>query len=246
MSEVSTLNQSMDKCFAEQHAMNKYCFEQLCFDQQQNDLKKLTVQYEDLEDKVELLDCFYAQMDGYQEENRRNLEKLEKEQVKLEDHLGKLEDRVEIIDEGDDKRLDLLEERVVVLNAQNIELMKHLNLTIEMLNNVTRFLNSSNKEQSDEATQVHEVTTSHEDMMDVDKSYVLSDKEQSDEATQVHEVTTSHEDMMDVDKSYVLSDPPSLLITEPGSPAHPIPVVSELDVLLQPTFPPSPLQPESC
>ena len=168
MSEVSTLNQSMDKCFAEQHAMNKDCFEQWCFDQQQNDLKKLTVQYEDLEDKVELLDCFYAQMDGYQEENRRNLEKLEKEQVKLEDHLGKLEDRVEIIDKGDDKRLDLLEERVVVLNTQNIELRKHLNLAIDTLNNVMRFLNSSNKEQADEATQVHEVTTSHEDMMNED------------------------------------------------------------------------------
>ena len=35
-----------------------------------------------------------------------------------------------------------------------------------MLNNVTRILNSlfTNKEQVDEATQVHEVTTSHEDI----------------------------------------------------------------------------------
>ena len=198
-----------------QHAMNNDSFQQWCFDQQQNDLKQLTVQYEDLEDRVELVECFHTQLDANQEENRCNVEKLEKRASKLEDHLKKLEDRMEIIDEGDDKRLDLLEERVVVLNAQNNELMKHLNLTIDMLNNVTRFLNSSNKEQVDEATQVHEVTTSHEDIMNEDNPYILP-------------------------------DPPSPLITEPGSPAHPIPVVSELDVFLQPSFPPSPLQPEPC
>ena len=151
-----------------QHAMNNDSFQQWCFDQQQNDLKQLTVQYEDLEDRVELVECFHTQLDANQEENRCNVEKLEKRASILEDHLRKLEDRVEIIDEGDDKRLDLLEERVVVLNAQNNELMKHLNLTIDMLNNVTRFLNSSNKEQVDEATQVHEVTTSHEGMMNED------------------------------------------------------------------------------
>ena len=198
-----------------QHAMNNDSFQQWCFDQQQNDLKQLTVQYEDLEDRVELVECFHTQLDANQEENRCNVEKLEKRASILEDHLRKLEDRVEIIDEGDDKRLDLLEERVVVLNAQNNELMKHLNLTIDMLNNVTRFLNSSNKEQVDEATQVHEVTTSHEDIMNEDNPYILPDL-------------------------------PSPLITEPGSPAHPIPVVSELDVFLQPSFPPSPLQPEPC
>ena len=172
MSEVNTsaFRGSLEKCFAEQHAINNGSFEQWCFDQQQNDLKQLTVQYEDLEDKVELVECFYTQLDGNQEENRCNVEKLEKRVSKLEDHLRKLEDRVEIIDEGDDKRLDLLEERVAVLNTQNIELRNHLNLTIDMLNNVTRFLNDlfTNKEQADEAIQVHEVTTSHEDMMNED------------------------------------------------------------------------------
>ena len=153
-----------------QHAMNNDSFQQWCFDQQQNDLKQLTVQYEDLEDRVELVECFHTQLDANQEENRCNVEKLEKRASKLEDHLRKLEDRVEIIDEGDDKRLDLLEERVAVFNIQNIELRNHLNLTVDMLNNVTRFLNdlSTNKEQTDEVTQVHEVTTSHEDIMNED------------------------------------------------------------------------------
>ena len=116
MSEVNTsaLKESLEKCFIEQQLA----------------LKQLTVQYEDLEDRVELVDCFYTQLDGNQEENRDEIEKLQKRVTELEDHLKKLEDRVEIIDEGDDKRLDLLEERVAVLNIQNIELRKHLNLTI--------------------------------------------------------------------------------------------------------------------
>ena len=135
------LRGSLEKCFAEQRDINNGSFEQWCFDQQQNDLKQLTVQYENLEDKVEIIDCFYGQLDDNQEENRRNVEKLEKRVTVLEGHLGKLEDRVEIIDEGDDKRLDLLEERVAVLKAENIELRNHLNLTIDMLNNVTRVLN---------------------------------------------------------------------------------------------------------
>ena len=104
-------------------------FEQWCFDQQQNDLKQLMVQYEDLEVRLELIECLYARWDAKQEETVCNVEKLEKRVTKLEEHLRKLEDRVEIIDEGDDKRLDLLEERVAVLNTQNIELRNHLNLT---------------------------------------------------------------------------------------------------------------------
>ena len=44
MSEVNTsaLRGSLEKCFAEQHAINNGSFEQWCFDQQQNDLKQLT------------------------------------------------------------------------------------------------------------------------------------------------------------------------------------------------------------
>ena len=81
MSEVNTsaLRGSLEKCFAEQHDIANGSFEQWCFDQQQNDLKQLTVQCEDLDDKVELVECFYTQLDSKQEENRCNVEKLEKE-----------------------------------------------------------------------------------------------------------------------------------------------------------------------
>ena len=111
---------------SEQHDIANSSFEQWCFDQQQNDLKQLMVQYEDLEVRLELIECFYARWDVNQKETVCNVENLEKRVTKLEEHLRKLEDRVEIIDEGDDKRLDLLEERVAVLNTQNIELMNHL------------------------------------------------------------------------------------------------------------------------
>ena len=157
MAEDSTpvLRESLNKCFIEQQLA----------------LKQLTVQYEDLEDKVELVDCFYTQLDGNQEENRRNLEKLEKRVTELEERMERAEVAVEsavdqdALDEGD-RKIDLIEERVAVLKVQNIELRNHLNLTIDMLNNVTRILNSlfTNKEQADEAIQVHEVTTSHEDI----------------------------------------------------------------------------------
>ena len=92
-------------------------FEQWCFDQQKNDLKQLMIQYEDLDVRLELIECLYAQW---------GVEKLEKRVTKLEEYLRKLEDRVEIIGEGDDKRLDLLEERVTVLNIENIELRNRL------------------------------------------------------------------------------------------------------------------------
>ena len=93
-------------------------FEQWCVDQQKNDLKQLMVQYEDLDVRLELIECLYAQWDPKQKET---VEKLKKRVTKLEEYVRKLEDRVEIIDEGDGIRLNLLEEKVATLNTQNIE-----------------------------------------------------------------------------------------------------------------------------
>ena len=167
-----------------------------CFIEQQLALKQLTVQYEDLEDKVELADCFYTQLDGNQEENSDKIEKLQKRVTELEGHLRKLQD-VELSDaqgaieellidqEKKDDRLELMEEGVKVLKVQNIELRDHLNLTIDMVNNVTTILNNQygNKEQTDEAIQA-EITTPHEDTQHtLKKVYAM------------YEVTTPHEDM---------------------------------------------------
>ena len=50
---------------------------------------------------------------------------------------------------------------------------------------------------------------------------------------------------LDTSKPYILPDPPSPLITEPpDSPTHPIPIISEFDPFLPPTFPPSPSKSE--
>ena len=90
--------------------------EQWCFDQQKNDLKQLMVHYEDLDVRLELIECLYAQWDPKQKET---VETLKKRVTTLEEYVRKLEDRVEIIDEGDGIRLSLLEEKVAALTAQN-------------------------------------------------------------------------------------------------------------------------------
>ena len=88
-------------------------YEQWCFDQQKNDLKQLMVHYEDLDVRLELIECLYAQWDP------KLIETLKKRVTTLEEYVRKLEDRVEIIDEGDGIRLNLLEEKVARLSAQN-------------------------------------------------------------------------------------------------------------------------------
>ena len=75
-----------------------------------NDLKQLMVHYEDLDVRLE---CLYTQWDPKQ------IEMLKKRVTTLEEYVRKLEDRVEIIDEGDGIRLNLLEEKVAALTAQN-------------------------------------------------------------------------------------------------------------------------------
>ena len=149
----------------------------------EKNLYKLTNRFEELEDKVKLLDSFFTQLDGNQEENRCNLEKLEKRVAELEVELEKTE---------------LLEERVSVLNIQNIELRNHLNLMIDTLNNVVKILNSKviNEEPTDEATTPHEensdgysITERIKQDMDEDTQHTLK------KVYAMYEVTIPHEDM---------------------------------------------------
>ena len=147
----------------------------------EKNLYKLTNRFEELEDRVELLDSFFTQLDGNQEENRCNLEKLEKRVSEIEVELEKTE---------------LLEERVSVLNIQNIELRNHLNLMIDTLNNVVKILNSQVEEPTDEATTPHEenpdgysITERIKQDMDEDTQHTLK------KVYAMHEVTIPHEDM---------------------------------------------------
>ena len=151
MAEDSTplLRESLEKCFIEQHLA----------------LKQLTVQYGDLEDKVELMDCFFTQLDGNQEENRGNLEKLEKRVAELEVRMYKVEADVESAVDQDalderDRKIDLMEERISVLKIQNIELREHLNLATDTINNIVKILNGQGR--------TDEVATPLEDIKDED------------------------------------------------------------------------------
>ena len=129
-----------------------------------------------------MTDCCLNELDADLEEGRDNLEKLQKRVTQLEGHLGKLEDRVEIIDEGDDKRLDLWEERVVVLNTQNTELRAHLNLVADMVNNITSVLNKSfnNNEPTDEV--INNTQAGNEP---ADEPITVDDEPEENEPTQL-------------------------------------------------------------
>ena len=114
--------------------------------------EQIPTQFEGLEENLEKLDCCLFELSATQEEDRCKIEKLEKRVAELEADFGKTE---------------LLEERVSVLKVQNIELREHLNLTIDMVNNVTTILNSQFKEQTDESIQT-------EDTKDEDTQPTLS------------------------------------------------------------------------
>ena len=155
----------------------------------EKNLYKLTNRFEELEENLEKLDCFLYEFGTSQEEDRAKIEKLEKRVVELETDFGKT---------------DLLEERVSTLKVQNIELRDHLNLTIDMLNNVTTILNSQfmNKEPADEAT------TPHEDIKDEDTQHALK------KVHAKYEVTTPHEDM-DEDTQPTLSQVYAMYQSQP-------------------------------
>ena len=139
------LKESLEKCFIEQNQLT---------------LKQLTRHYEDLEDKVELVECFYTQLDGNQEENRGDLEKLEKRVTQLEADL--------------ESESELFEERVGTLKTQNTELRIHLNLVVDMVNNITRVLNKTfNNEPADGAMAIDNTQTGNEP---TDEAIVVDDE----------------------------------------------------------------------
>ena len=118
--------------------------------------EQITTQFEGLEENLEKLDCSLYELGANQEEDRGKIERLKKRVAELETDFGKT---------------DLLEERVAVLKVQNIELRDHLNLTIDMLNNVTTVVNNliDSKEPTDDDMQ-GEATTPHEENPDGEQS----------------------------------------------------------------------------
>ena len=161
----------------------------------ENNLYKLTNRFEELEENLEKLDCFLFELGTSQEEDKRKIEKLEKRVVELEAEFEKTE---------------VLEERVSVLKFQNIELRNHLNLTIDMLNNVVKILNSTfiDEEPADEATEAITPPTTPEDTQDEDTQHTLR------KVYAMYEVTTPHEDM-DEDTQPTLSQVYAMYQSQP-------------------------------
>ena len=142
----------------------------------EKNLYKLTNRFEGLEENLERLDCFLFESGVNQEEDRVKIQKLEKTVAELE---------VEF------EKTGVLEERVSVLKVQNVELREHLNLAIDMLNNVVKILNNQfiNEEPADEATEVISPPTTPEDTQDENTQHTLR------KVCAMYEVTTTHEDM---------------------------------------------------
>ena len=102
----------------------------------EKNLYKLTNRFEELEDRVELLDSFFTQLNGDHQENRHKLEELEKRVTQLEIDLESVP--------------EIFEGRIATLQVQNFELRDHLNVTIDMLNNISRILNKTFNDSADE------------------------------------------------------------------------------------------------
>ena len=85
-------------------------------------LKQLELKFENLEADVKMSDCCFNELEVDQEEAGNKIDMIEKRVTQLE------------VD---------LEERVATLNLQNVELRDHVNLLVDMVNNITRVLNGN-------------------------------------------------------------------------------------------------------
>ena len=101
-------------------------------------LKSLEIKFDDFETDTKMTDCCLNELDADLEEGRDNLEKLQKRVTQLE---ADLESESELFEKG-----------VATLKTQNTELRTHLNLVVDMVNNITSVLNKSfnNNEPTDE------------------------------------------------------------------------------------------------
>ena len=105
-------------------------------------VKELKVQLASIESNVKINDCGISETVADQEDADGKIEKLQERLTHLEWDLEPSISRLDIF-----KRTSQLEESIEVLKVQNIELRDHLNLVVNMVNNITSVLNN---EQVDE------------------------------------------------------------------------------------------------
>ena len=128
-------------------------------------VKQLEVKFGDFETQNKMSDCYFNELDEELEEGRVSLEKLEKRVTVLETDLP-----------------ELFEERLATLKTENAELRIHLNLVVDMVNNITRVLNktfNNNNEPADEAMlqdPTIDTTSPHTDNEPTDEAIVVDDE----------------------------------------------------------------------
>ena len=122
-------------------------------------VRQLEVKFDDFETENKMSDCYFNELDEELEEGRVSLEKLEKRVTALEIDLP-----------------ELFEERLATLKTENAELRIHLNLVIDMVNNITRTWNEacSNNEQVDEARDNTQAANEPTDEASLQKQQELS------------------------------------------------------------------------
>ena len=89
----------------------------------------LKSKFENLEQDVKMSDCCFNELEADQEEMGNKIDIFEKRVTQFEADLH--------------SQYELFEERVAILNLQNVELRKHVNLLVDTINNITRVLNSN-------------------------------------------------------------------------------------------------------
>ena len=105
-------------------------------------VKEVEVQLDNIESDVKINDSCISETVADQEEADGKIEKLQERLTHLEWDLEPSISRLDIF-----MRTSQLEESIEVLKVQNIELRDHLNLVVNMVNNITSVLNN---EQVDE------------------------------------------------------------------------------------------------
>ena len=93
----------------------------------EKNLYKLTNRFEELEDRVELLDAFFTQLNGDHGGNSHKIKEFEKRVTQFETDLESVP--------------EIFEGKIATLQVQNFELRDHLNATIDTLNNIVKILN---------------------------------------------------------------------------------------------------------
>ena len=165
-------------------------------------LKEQELRVSDLEDNVLSYGNYFAEIEAENEEGRKDVEKL-KERVahiewdlepgisrldifkridKLEKNISCLEKRVGELEDQQEERINQLEhadseyeEKFRVLTVQNQELRDHLNMTIDVVNQVVNTLNQNSEKQATyDGQQGDEVTTTATEEKEDDEPLTLT------------------------------------------------------------------------